>query len=1273
LGALVVLASAGSLQAGGVAILGWHLADNGDGDGFADTRETVTLRLTVRNTTVIDLTGVVATLRTLQATRACLTAPQLVIGSLAAGETRQTTGGFTLVVPAGVQRGSVTDALAVGFRVEIRSDQIADLSLHQEIGLDLDLDATGGLLPRTFSEGFEGVVTFQSRNLDAGLSGDQWCCEPLPPSAGYRCQYSVATCGASCSSPSTCSLGGSVAGGEAFWWAVDPGRAFSGSKSLHMGDATGTTTPASVLEATEVGPIHLGRGRVCETTRTTPCTSATDCPSGQACVDVLPTLSFKHQISLLDSRSLAMPAGQTSDRAVVLAQLATGGTPIGDWIKLPPYLNVYDQQPTTYFGNCMFDPLDDGSQETDLFDPGFSNLGPSSTCYPEYVFANLGDTDELFSPGNLGNADGPGLQGSVGPGTWVESRFSLARFRGRSVRLRFLNTSPAAGAGTWQQILGNVGPGDDGWWIDDVRVEDALTSPATVAVDTRANGGLPLDLPDADADGVFDSCDNCPAISNAAQSDLDRDYLGDACDVCVHDAGNDVDLDGICAAQDNCPELPNPDQADQDADGVGDLCDNCPRYNPTQSLDEDGDGVPCAQDNCPVTANPDQADADADGNGDACDPCALDPHDDADGDGVCGDVDNCPTRVNPEQGPHVELARDMDAFKLLPGDREVLAAGATWADTGLYRIALAAGAPLRITPPMQSEAYIVSFAWTSDLSRAVYVADAEVHERYELYSVPLAGGAATKLNGPIVPLGRVHSFLLTPDGSRAIYLAEQELDDQIQLYSVPVTGGVPVRLSDVVPAGGDVLTTLLTPDGARVVYVADQEEDGVFELYSVAVQGGPAVKLNGPLPAGGDAGSPTVTPDGSRVVFIADQTVNDVQELILVPTPGGAGQVLAQNATGPTPKFTPDSSTVVYQGSFPLPTRLFALPLSVGGGGLAVPLSTSSVTSFALTPQGSFVVYASRQGSGGAAWEVFSAPIGGGTGTRLNGPLVPGGNALVYAISGDGARVVYRADQAVDERNELWSAPVSGGPFVKLNEPVGPPYQVFDDWVLKGNTVVYHMPYSGQKEMFAVPAQGGPSIRLGPDLDVPWPAPVAITDNEKLVLYPVFGTVYVVSLDPDPDGDGVHAPCDNCPGVANPAQQDADGDLVGPPCDCDDGNEATYPGAEEVNDGEDNQCPGDRGHGEVDEIARLAFSDASNRNRATWTILAGAADYEVARSPVPEFAVACVLFSTSAAELTDPALPASGTLFHYLVRASAPHVGSWGHNSQGVERSLPCP
>jgi len=91
-----------------------------------------------------------------------------------------------------------------------------------------------------------------------------------------------------------------------------------------------------------------------------------------------------------------------------------------------------------------------------------------------------------------------------------------------------------------------------------IRVEDSVTGEfdtqlfniTVTSIDPPCPGDGRID---ADSDGISDVCDNCPAVSNAAQKDTDRDGIGDACD--------------------NCPSNTNPDQSDIDADGIGDVCD----------------------------------------------------------------------------------------------------------------------------------------------------------------------------------------------------------------------------------------------------------------------------------------------------------------------------------------------------------------------------------------------------------------------------------------------------------------------------------------------------------------------------------------------------------------------------------------------------------------------------------------------------------------------------------------------------------------------------
>jgi hypothetical protein len=166
-----------------------------------------------------------------------------------------------------------------------------------------------------------------------------------------------------------------------------------------------------------------------------------------------------------------------------------------------------------------------------------------------------------------------------------------------------------------------------------------------------AGGGGPGG--DADADGVPDARDNCPAVANAHQRDADGDGTGDACD------DGDADQDGVPDSEDLCPAL-DLRPVDTDGDGVGDQCDLCPEVADPDQTDSDGDGKSDAcedpadmdedgarlpDDNCPEVANADQADRDVDGRGDACDLCPDAPdfsQRDIDGDGLGDACDVCP-------------------------------------------------------------------------------------------------------------------------------------------------------------------------------------------------------------------------------------------------------------------------------------------------------------------------------------------------------------------------------------------------------------------------------------------------------------------------------------------------------------------------------------------------------------------------------------------------------------------------------------------------------
>ena len=81
-------------------------------------------------------------------------------------------------------------------------------------------------------------------------------------------------------------------------------------------------------------------------------------------------------------------------------------------------------------------------------------------------------------------------------------------------------------------------------------------------------------------------CDNCPSSTGlgGAQTDGDRDGVGDLCDPCPTETTDDADGDAVCAATDPCPLDPDDDA---DGDGVCGERDNCPDVSNVGQLNLD--------------------------------------------------------------------------------------------------------------------------------------------------------------------------------------------------------------------------------------------------------------------------------------------------------------------------------------------------------------------------------------------------------------------------------------------------------------------------------------------------------------------------------------------------------------------------------------------------------------------------------------------------------------------------------------------------------------
>jgi len=201
---------------------------------------------------------------------------------------------------------------------------------------------------------------------------------------------------------------------------------------------------------------------------------------------------------------------------------------------------------------------------------------------------------------------------------------------------------------------------------------------------------------DTDNDGILNTVDNCPTVSNPTQTDYNHDGIGLVCDATELNtrlAGFNTALNSLqtrfdTAAQQLEATGPSP-TPEQRLVLIGELYDikRLTEVRITQidqtltwvtalnnatlitfanqlkveaqtlktevtnyisevisspTTDDDADGVPNSTDNCPLAANPDQTDTDHDNMGNSCDT-------DDDNDGDVDTADNCPLLSNSDQ------------------------------------------------------------------------------------------------------------------------------------------------------------------------------------------------------------------------------------------------------------------------------------------------------------------------------------------------------------------------------------------------------------------------------------------------------------------------------------------------------------------------------------------------------------------------------------------------------------------------------------------------
>jgi hypothetical protein len=157
--------------------------------------------------------------------------------------------------------------------------------------------------------------------------------------------------------------------------------------------------------------------------------------------------------------------------------------------------------------------------------------------------------------------ESPAASGGFGTGTWVKTKIDLSEYKGRRVRIRFLVSALKATAEHWEaQFMNNPNPGDDGWWIDQVVVNETFPIPAVMLVDENVLHGCAGDpgvgcLTDEDCvdAGTVGPCDQpAPACGETCTLDelevhvaTDPDRSGGPLDETLEAPGRPIELNAV--------------------------------------------------------------------------------------------------------------------------------------------------------------------------------------------------------------------------------------------------------------------------------------------------------------------------------------------------------------------------------------------------------------------------------------------------------------------------------------------------------------------------------------------------------------------------------------------------------------------------------------------------------------------------------------------------------------------------------------------------------
>lgn len=389
----------------------------------------------------------------------------------------------------------------------------------------------------------------------------------------------------------------------------------------------------------------------------------------------------------------------------------------------------------------------------------------------------------------------------------------------------------------------------------------------------------------------------------------------------------------------------------------------------------------------------------------------------------------------PADGGNTHVLNRLGRFEVDPQSRRVAVAR----ERGVSVTSLDGTNPVAIT---HAANHVRQIRFTPDGRKLVFVSGYYGGEM-RLWSADTSGGRATLL-GTNVPylldgdikyvLQRVQQFLLTPDGRGVLILGETTRPGHQDLLYFDLHDGRVHVLNTPAQADADVTDFDVSPDGRYVVYQESVADDYTVRLSATDLLTRQTVLLDTVYSFPIESRKFAISSDGTAVVYHGRLSDTRQNHLYSVPIGGGTSRRLTEGEEFVRDfKMTPNGQAIIYRSTRDSgSTRLdiYAVPLS---GGPSTRLSHHAFRSvereYLISDDSQRVLYTLSDRS-----ELYSVSITGGTGRAVHPPLTDGQSLPRHSVrlTPDGQYVVFRIYDR-QTGGGIYRAHVAGGSFKKLS------------------------------------------------------------------------------------------------------------------------------------------------------------------------------------------------------------------------------------------------